>query len=306
MRVLKILTVLVVLAGAGVLAIVTAPSLYGQRDDRIERPFDSAQGRRPRELSLLAGRGAAIGVSIRDVMPAEAGGQPQSGVLIDEVRPDSPADKAGLERGDIVVEFDGERVRSARQFSRLVQETTPGRTVTAAIVRDSKRSDVQITPNDERHRDVMISGDFGDYMRDLGRDLGRLGDHLPSFDLNFDFDLPALAPGRRLGITVNELTSQLADHFGVRDGLLVTSVTEGSAASRAGLKAGDVITSINGQRVESREDLVRGLRDADRDARSGSAAATIGIVRDKKESSVTVTLETSRRPLRGRPVQTEV
>src|SRR2546425_11662148 len=315
MRVLKILIVLVVLAGAGVLAIVTAPSLYGPFDSRAlaqGRPFDShalAQGRqddRPerRALSMLTGRGAAIGVSIRDVMPAEAGGQPQggmSGVLVDDVRPDSPADKAGLKRGDIVVEFDGERVRSARQFSRLVQETTPGRTVTAAIVRDSKRSDVQITPNDERHRDVMISGDFGDYMRDLGRDLGRLGDHLPSFDFNFDFDLPALAPGRRLGITVNELTSQLADHFGVRDGLLVTSVTEGSAASRAGLKAGDVITSINGQRGGSREDLVRGLRDADRDARSGSAAVTIGVVRDKKESSVTVTLETSRRPLRGRP-----
>src|SRR5712664_3683192 len=100
MRPLKILTVLVVLAGAGVLAIVTAPSLHGQRDDRIER--------RPRELSLLAGRGSAIGVSIRDVLPAEAGGQPQSGVLIDDVRPDSPADKAGLKRGDIVVEFDGE------------------------------------------------------------------------------------------------------------------------------------------------------------------------------------------------------
>src|SRR5467141_3979714 len=103
MRPLKILTVLVVLAGAGVLAIARAPSLYGQRDDRIER--------RPRELSLLAGRGSAIGVSIRDVMPAEAGGQPQggiSGVLIDDVRPDSQADKAGLKRGDIVVEFDGE------------------------------------------------------------------------------------------------------------------------------------------------------------------------------------------------------
>jgi serine protease Do len=302
MRVLKILTVLVVLAGAGVLAIVTAPSLFG--------PFHSralAQGRqddRPerRALSMLTGRGAAIGVSIRDVMPAEAGGQPQRGVLIDDVRPDSPADKAGLKRGDIVIEFDGERVRSARQFSRLVQETTPGRTVTATIVRDSKRSDVQITPNDERHRDVMISGDFGDYMRDLGRDLGRLGDRLPSFDFNFDLDLPALAPGRRLGITVNELTSQLADHFGVKDGLLVTSVTEGSAASRAGLKAGDVITSINGQRVESREDLVRALRDADRDARSGGAEVTIGIVRDKKESSVKATLEASRRPLRGRPV----
>jgi len=291
-RLLQILTFCVVLAGAALLALVMAPSVHGQRDDRFERP---------RALSLLAGRGAAIGVSVRDVMPAEAGGQPQPGVLIDEVRPDSPADKAGIKRGDIIVEFDGERVRSARQFSRLVQETTPGRTVTAAIVRDSGRSSVQITPNDERRGDVMVSGDFGDHMRDLGRDLGRLGDRLPAFDFNFDFDLPAFATGRRLGVAVDELTSQLADHFGAKGGVLVTSVTEGTPASRAGLKAGDVITSINGARVESREDLLRTLRDADRDARDGSADLNIGIVRDKKESTVKATVDSRQQP-RGRPI----
>ena len=293
MRLLKFLIFCVVLAGIGLMvAAATAPSLYGQRDDRAGRT-----------LSLLAGRGAAIGVTIRDVMPAEAGGQPQAGVLIDEVRPDSPADKAGIKRGDVIVEFDGERVRSARQFSRLVQETTPGRTVTVAIVRDSKRSTVQITPNDERGGDVMVSGDFGDYMRDLGRlgRLGRLGDRLPAFDFNFDLDLPGFATGRRLGVTVGELTSQLADHFGARGGVLVTSVTDGTPASRAGLKAGDVITSVNGARVESREDLLRELRDADRDARDSSAELTIGIVRDKKESTLKATIE-SRRPLRGRPI----
>ena len=292
MRLLKIFTVLVVLGGVGLIAVVTAPSIYGQRDDRPER--------RSRELSILAGRGASIGVSIRDVMPAEAGGQPPRGVLIDEVRPDSPADKGGMKRGDVVVEFDGERVRSARQFSRLVQESTPGRTVKATIVRDGKRSDVQVTPDDERHGDMLISGDFGNYMRDFGRDLGRFSDRLP-FDFNFDFDFPGIVSGRRLGVSVNELTSQLADHFGVRDGVLVTSVTEGSPASRAGLKAGDVITSIDGQKVGSREDLLRAMHDADRDSRTGTVDLTIGIVRDKKESTLKATLD-SRRPLRGRPV----
>src|SRR2546425_3433205 len=110
MRVLKILIVLVVLAGAGVLAIVTAPSLYGPFDSRAlaqGRPFDShalAQGRqddRPerRALSMLTGRGAAIGVSIRDVMPAEAGGPPPGGMsrgLLHQLRPRSPGGKAGL------------------------------------------------------------------------------------------------------------------------------------------------------------------------------------------------------------------
>jgi C-terminal processing protease CtpA/Prc len=315
MRLLKILGVLVALAGVAVLAIVLGASanlFFNSPAIAQGRPFDAAQGRpddrpgrddrRGREVTVLAGRGASIGVSISEALPAEAGGQPAAGVLVDEVRPDSPADRAGLKRGDTIVEFDGERVRSARQFSRLVQETTPGRAVKAAIVRDGQRSEVQITPTEtDRRRDVFISGDFGDYMRDLGRDLGRLGDHLPNFDFNFDFDMPGLMSGRRLGVTVNELTSQLAEHFGVRDGLLVTSVTDGTPASRAGLKAGDVITSINGRRVDSRDDLMRELRDADRDARSGSYDVTIGIVRDKKETTVKATFDSTRRLLRGRP-----
>jgi serine protease Do len=289
MRLLKVLFVLVFLAAAALVTVAWAPTVYGQRDDRSPN----------RSVTILAGRGASIGVSIRDVMPAEAGGQPEAGALVDEVRPESPADKAGIKRGDVVVEFDGERVRSARQFSRLVQESTPGRTVKATILREGRRSDVEVTPDDERRGDVMVSGDFGDYFRDLGRDLGRLGDRFPAFD--FNFDLPGLASGRRLGILVSELTGQLADHFGVQDGVLVTSVTEASAASRAGLKAGDVITSVNGQRVGSREDLLRALRDADRDSQTGSVDLSIGIVRDKKESTVKATIDT-RRPARGRPV----
>lgn len=176
MKIFKVLSVLVALTGLVALAVVVAPAAYGRQ--RAERPFGSAG--RSRELTVLAGRGAAIGVSIRDVQPAEAGGDRASqGVLVDDVRRDSPAEKAGVKRGDVIVEFDGEHVRSARQFSRLVQETVPGRTVKATILRDGKRSDVQVTP-DDRRSDMMISGDFGDYMRDLGRDLGRLGDHLPA------------------------------------------------------------------------------------------------------------------------------
>jgi S1-C subfamily serine protease len=94
---------------------------------------------------------------------------------------------------------------------------------------------------------------------------------------------------------VTELTSQLADHLGAKSGVLVTSVTDGSAAARAGLKAGDVITSVNGASVESRDDLARGVRQADGDE------MTIGIVRDKQASSLKAKIESSRRSTRGRP-----
>ena len=289
----------VALLGVAALLVVVAPaalrpfSAHASAQDRPERPFRYAQDRPfgyaqdRRALSVLTGRGAGIGVRISD--------RTDGGVVIDDVLADSPAEKAGLKRSDVIVEFDGEHVRSARQFARLVQETPSGRAVKVAITREGRRQDVEVTP-DERRGDVMVSGDFmGDYMRDLGRDLGRLGDHLPPFNFNFDFDMP-LVSGRRLGVSVEELTSQLAEYFGAKDGVLVTSVTDGSPASRAGLKAGDVITSINGDRVSNREDLLRGLRNAT------SEDVQVGIVRDKKESSVTAKIEPpARRTPRGRP-----
>lgn len=266
MKLVKLFSVLVTLAGVGVLAIVLAPSVFGQ-----ERPE-----RRARELTVLAGRGAEIGVYVRDE---------SAGVTVDEVRSDSPAEKAGLKANDVIVEFDGEHVRSARQFSRLVQETAVGRKVKATVLRDKQKKDVEITIPENRRADLFIDGDrLRDQLGDLGDRLGRM-----PFNFDFNFDFPEAASGRRLGVQVQEMGDQLSSYFGAKQGVLVTSVTEGSAASRAGLKAGDVITSINGTRVHSRDDLTRGLRDTTNDK------VDIGIVRDKKESTVTATVEQPRR-----------
>lgn len=119
---------------------------------------------------------------------------------------------------------------------------------------------------------------------------------MPPFNFNFDMDLPGMGSSRgRLGVIVDELTNQLATYFGAKDGVLVAAVTEGSAADKAGLKAGDVITSINGERIHSREELTQSLRDVKDDGEM-----TIGIVREKKESSLKAKLEPiSRRPLRS-------
>ncbi len=285
MRLLKLVSVMVVVAGIGSLVYAQGRSNDG-----------AARGQRG-ALTVLAGRGAEIGVTIGDVVQAEKGPATPGGVLVEDVRADGPADKAGLKRADVIVEFDGEHVRSARQFTRLVQETAPGRTVKATIMRDGQRKDVQITPVDGREGNdaVWLDGPW----RSFG-DLGRLTDRVLPFNFdnhNFSFTLPQLLDGRgRLGVSVDELTPQLATYFGAKEGLLVSSVTEDSPASRAGLKAGDVITKVNDEPVRSRDDLVRLLRDT----KDGGDVA-IRIVRDKKESTVTAKLE-SRRPARvGRP-----
>ena len=153
-------------------------------------------------------------------------------------------------------------------------------------------SDVQITPREGRG--VLDRGTFdGDRLRDRLGDLDMLRERLPRGSFDFNFNMPDILSGRHLGVTVDEMSGQLAEYFGAKEGVLVASVADGSAASQAGLRAGDVITSIDGQAVRSRDDLVRGLRDARRDD------VTIGIVRDKKERSVTAKIEAPSRRTRG-------
>jgi serine protease Do len=265
---------------------------------------------------MLDGRGGQLGVIVRDLDEAglKAAGAP-SGVRIDDVDQDSPAAKAGLKTGDIVVDVDGERVRSARQFSRLIQETPDGRSISLGVLRDGKRQSISVTPEARTFAfgfdGNMLDRDLTRGLRDLGPRLRaeiepRLRELEPQLrefhfrgPMDFDFDMvPRMtSPRARLGVQLHELTPQLADYFGVKDGgVLVSSITKDSAAEKAGLKAGDVITSVNGGRVRHADDLVDELRDA----REGEL--TIGIVRDKKESSVKATIENPRAVRPGRPI----
>jgi len=258
MKLVKILGVMVALVGIVVLGVVYAP--FGSQVLAQGRPSTD------RQFFVLDGHGSELGVRINDE---------KDGVKVEEVQPDGPAEKAGMKTGDVIVAFDGEKVRSGRQLVRLVQETPPGKTVTARVRRDGSERDLQVTPDEGRGPRAFNwrMGDLTDRLQnDFNLDRAR--------PFNFEFNMPEVMSGRRLGVNVEEMTDQLAKYFGAKDGLLVTSVTDGSAASKAGLRAGDVITSIDGHRVTSRDDLVRDIRDASSDD------VTIGIVRDRKESSV--------------------
>jgi serine protease Do len=221
-------------------------------------------------MMWLDGRGSSIGVRIQD---AE-----QGGVLIDEVEENSPAEKAGLQRGDVVVEFDGERVRGARHFSRLVQETPDGRSVKATIVRDGSRQTIEITPTaGERfgwRNDHVIA------LPEIEREIERGLEAIPrNFSFDFDWDGNVFSSaGGRFGARLQSLTNQLAEYFGAKQGVLVSSVQEDSPASKAGLRAGDVITSINGRTVDEPRDVTREIRDAEE-----NDEVEIGVLRDRKE-----------------------
>ena len=243
----------------------------------------------PAVVQLLGG-GGRLGVSVRDTDAEEAKRAKQTGgVVIEEVREESAAAKAGFKAGDIVVEFDGERVRSTRQFTRVVQETPVERQVQAVVVRDGQRVTLSVQTEG--------SDNFA-YFRDFAR-----GNALkvvpprpptppappkpPSFEM-----FPRLeqyfsySSSGRLGITVDALSTQLAEYFGTKEGVLVTSVNTNSAAAKAGLKAGDVITAIDGTAVDSPDDLSRRTQRLD----SGTEF-TLEIVRDKKPMTLKGKLE---------------
>jgi serine protease Do len=260
----------------------------------------------PKAVQILSGRGSQIGVTIRDVEESDAKTgklAATSGVLIEEVSEDSPASKAGLKKGDVVVEFDGERVRSVRQFTRLVQETPAGRKIQTSVMRDGQKVNLSVEPREGGSFSYFGDGDKLSVLRDLA------GDHpfavpapakpvppatpmppkppaLPAFP---DFDTFVWRSGNNLGITVGDLSDQLAQYFGTKDGVLVTSVADNSAAAKAGIKAGDVITSFNGTEMTSPSDLrrrIQGLQDGDE--------FTVGVVRDKKATTLKGKAETLR------------
>ena len=225
--------------------------------------------------------GSRIGVTVQDIEEADAKDTKQSktGVLIETVESGGPADKAGMKSGDAITEFDGERVRSVRQFSRLVQETPSGRTVAVALARAGQRVAVNVTT--ER----LGFGD--DFAFRLLETMPRPATPPTPPAAPAPPAMPRVSPmpffesyrvtGRRLGITLETLDDQLAQYFGVKDGVLVKSVTADSAAQKAGLKAGDVITTVNGRQIYDASDVNRAI-----DRVTESDDFTIDVMRDKK------------------------
>lgn len=320
----------VALAGVGGM-LALAPEVHGQSGPPKTRLKNGRHafvlaGQDHGPLVAFSGGGPRIGVRVRDVEASDVTKQKlagQAGAVIEQVDSETPAAKAGLRAGDVVVAFDGERVRSARQLDRLVEETPPGRSVKMAIVRDTAKLDVDVTPEPNSFADVMPrmrdrAEDSFSFKRDL--DSGRMADDIleslknkkferfavPSYEFDWDGgDLPAIWGGRaRLGVSADAVSGQLATYFGVESGVLVRQVDENSAAAKAGVKAGDVITAVNGKPVKDAGDLRREVAEAADDDRtdgkeskaSSATELTLNVTRDKKAITLKATIEDPRPP----------
>lgn len=267
-----------VVCGGLVLASVT----WAQTRDRDVRPGVLLQSP---DVFRLLGPGSEIGVSVRELTADEinrAGLEQAGGVYVQTVRDGSPAARAGLRSGDVVVAFDGERVRGVRHFSRLVSETPPGRLVRAEVVRDGARQTLEVTPEAGERFSAMLP--------ELRREIERGMRALPR-EFEFDLPVPGAAARGRLGITLTPLTDQLAEYFGVKEGVLVSAVESGSPAASAGVRAGDVITAIDGTSVRTPGDVAAKVRAAE-----AGSTLDVRMVREKKERSVKLVPEVPKVP----------
>jgi serine protease Do len=277
MKTVKIAACLAGLAGltAAAAVLTSVPAAAGQTTPR-------------RVETTIFTTGARLGISISDVGDDDAKTAKLStpaGAVVDEVSEGSAAEKGGLRKGDVIVEFDGERVRSARQLTRLVQETAEGRRVSAVVMRDGQRVTLTLEP-------ASGTGGMFDFreLEDWGRSFrNELPRALKAIPAPRAVPAPPAWPmgdllgprSGRLGITVDSLSPQLAEYFGTKQGVLVTSVQDSSVGAKAGLRAGDVITSVNGSTVDNPAELRRRLQAIDE-----GAEFTIAVVRDKKPVTV--------------------
>jgi C-terminal processing protease CtpA/Prc len=219
----------------------------------------------------------------------------EHGVVVGKVITDSPASKAGLKENDVVTEINGQRIEGAMQFRRMIREIPAGRSVQLTVWRDGHSQTLSATlGKSEEGRGMRMQAAPGTFSFRTP-EMSELNE-LPQMDWEGVF-APKGQP--RLGIDAEDLNGQFGNYFGAPEGegILVRDVNTGSPAEKAGLKAGDVITSVNGDRIRSvgdlREKLAPKSDDKDRSIK-------LGVLRNK--SSMTLTVELPAPALRQKRV----
>jgi serine protease Do len=217
--------------------------------------------------------GSYIGVAMQEIdhERAKALKLPEdSGVELTAIVPDSPAEKAGLKVGDVVLKYNGQRVEGNEQFARLVHETPAGREVKIEFRRGGAWQSLMVRPTRKKP-------DWNENMQPAPPPVFEI--HVPDLMRSV-----IVLRSTALGIDAESIDGQLAQYFGVKEGVLVRSVMKGSAAEKAGMKAGDVILRLDDTRVGTPADLSVRLMSMH------GKSAPVTLMRDHRELTVTVTI----------------
>jgi serine protease Do len=212
------------------------------------------------------------------------------GVGVTRIVKDSPAEKAGLRQDDVILRVDGENITSVRKLNRIVSELAPDQSVKITVSRNGSEQDITATigkrsanffTKDLLGKQPKVWKWEGNEPREWKFEGPLLNKSFPNNgDLTFMLD-----NSRRIGVSTMELTKQLADYFGITGGkgVLVTAVTEDGPAAKAGVRAGDVITAVDGEAIDSPGDVTRVIN------RKKEGDVTLTVVRNKTQQTIHVT-----------------
>lgn len=212
-----------------------------------------------------------INRDIKEAMDLES----KRGALIAGVVEESPAEEAGIEEEDVIVEFDGEKVRSSSSLTRLVKKHSPGDEITLTLVREGKEKNIVVMLGKRPKDEFIYEHDF-EPLLSLKKGIGP-----EAYFLSFH-------SGSRIGVKVQNLSEQLSEYFGLEDakGVLITEVEENMPAGKAGLKAGDVIVQVDGDEIDDTQEL----REIISEKEEGDKVE-IRVIRDRSARSFEVEVE---------------
>ncbi len=230
--------------------------------------------------------GSYLGVDTRDVTAdrlASLNLKEETGVEVTLVDQDAPAGRAGIKEHDVILTVNGNKVESVEQLRRMIRELPPGRTIAIGLSRNGQPMSFKTELADRKRAFV------GPEMQNFHFEMPAVA-AIPPIPAIPDIDVPVsvvvVHSAMRSGLMVENLTPQLGEFFGARNGhgVLVRSVEKGSRAERAGFRAGDVIVRVNGEAVNDSSDFGHALRGRSK------ASVPVNIIRDKKEQTLTLTL----------------
>jgi serine protease Do len=197
-----------------------------------------------------------LGVMIQKITPElkqKLDLKDEKGALVADVTPGGPAEKAGIQRGDVIVTFNGKEIKEMSELPYVVASTPVGKSVAVEVLRKGQKKSFEI----------KIA------------------------ELKDEKEAPVVTEAKpRLGMTVEDLTPELAKNFGLSEarGVVVVQVEEGSSSAEAGLRAGDVILEID-------QSPVKDVKDFGRKIESYKAGDTVLILAKRRGATVFLTLK---------------
>jgi len=208
----------------------------------------------------------------------------ERGVEVTCLDPGSPAEKAGLKAGDVVLEYNGEHVQGGEQFIRLVRETPAGHTAKLVVWRNGANETLTAAVGQRPPGAFAFQFNGEDFTPEMPP--------MPPTPVMPSIQIPDIPRSFMtwgspvLGIESETLNPQLAEYFGVKEGVLVRSVSANSSAEKAGFKAGDVIIKVDGQKVTTPREISSILQSA-----RSRKTLPVTVLRRQKEVVLNVMLE---------------